>query len=189
MKTTFKILCWTCFCNSVKFAIRNSQILYMHGLVFFRQIKNLLLTMLTPTMQTVVIDFFPAAKPVLDPFKKKKKIFVSKVPPGGERQVECTYPSSCRTGTKPSVWMTHWPADCCSFCVSLLSEMPWSRRSSPKFPATAWWPWAAAWDISISRLLLFSRYMMSSVGWPVVGGKLIKLPFQNLLQQQKRPWV
>lgn len=97
-------------------------------------------------------------------------------PPSDSRNT-LSYPSSCRTGTKLSVWMMHCPegrtAACWSFCVSLLSEMPWSRRSSPKFPATAsgdlrlllaWWPWADAWDISISRLFLFSKYM--------VGGKL-----------------
>lgn len=94
-----------------------------------------------------------------------------------QKRVEQSYPSSCRTGTKPSVWMTHCPAgrtaDCCSFWVSLLPEMPCRRRSSPKFPATAsgdrrlflaWWLWADVGDISISRLLLFSKYMVRALG-------------------------
>lgn len=109
----------------------------MHGLVLFRQINYLFANNANDNNANHFLLLFTAAMLVLASFKK---IFVSKVPQGGELQVECTYPSSCRTGTKPSVWMTHWPADCCSFCVSLLSEMPCSRRSSPKFPAMAWWP-------------------------------------------------
>lgn len=145
VKTTFKI--------QFKFAIQNSKPTMC--CFWLRKSRMDLLTKLMTTNHTDSKSFWSLFPAVMILLAMLEGISM-------ERRAECTHPSSCRTGTKPSVWMTHWLADCCSFCVSLLSEMPCSRRSSPKFPATAWWPWAAAWDISISRLLLFSRYMIGS---------------------------